>query len=54
MQPVRHSHEYLAGLSVPSGDECLQCLAEGFVTGFVPLHDFSCLLVDDKKVVVFV
>ena len=51
---MRHPHEDIPWLVVSFLDECLQDLGEGSVPGFVSLHDFPDLLVDNEKVVVFV
>ncbi len=54
VEAVRETHKDLAWLGVTLGYECLVLFAEGFVAGLVTLDDFSDLLVDDEKVVVFI
>ncbi len=54
VEAVWEAHEDLAGLGIALGYERLVLFAEGFVAGLVALDDFSDLLVDYEKVVVFI
>ncbi len=54
VEAVREAHEHLAGLRVALGYERLVLFAERLVAGLVALNDFTYLLVDYEKVVVFI
>ena len=53
VESVRYTHIYLSRFIVALGNIGLESLREAFISGLVPLHDFTDLLVDDEKVVVF-
>ena len=54
VQAVGHPHEHLSGFAVPLGNEGLEGFAQGFVAGFVSLHNFPRALVEHNDVVVLI
>ena len=49
-----NTHEYLAGVTVPLGNKGLECLTQGFVSGFVSLHNSPRSFVENQQVIVLV
>ena len=54
VEPVNHTKEDVAWFGIRFLDVLLHCLAQRCVAGLVALNDFTTLLRDDDKVVVFV